>query len=201
MTRPEVTETDVERLLTICGDARAVYMHYRALFEPDNPNHAVFSVIAPFFFRDINLMFVKHVVLEVCKLGDPARDFRGNENLSIDYFVSYSDFSTSPTQFDHLKYRATNLRSFIAKLKPARDKLLSHWDRNAVLSGITGLGSADLDQWTDFWLDLQAFVALLCERYLGQRLYFCGGSNSDADGLVQILRQSVTKKIDPSGPG
>jgi hypothetical protein len=197
MTKAKVTKIDVERLLTICGDVRAVYLHYRTLFEPDNPNHAVLDVIAPFFFRDINLMFVKHIVLEVCKLGDPARDFRGNENLSIDFFVSCSDFSTSPAQLDHLKCRATKLRSFITKLKPARDKLISHWDRNTVLSGIRGLGSVNNDEWVDFWLDLQAFVALLCERYLGQRLYFCGGANSDADGLVQILRQSVGQKVYP----
>jgi hypothetical protein len=195
MTKPEVTKVDVERLLTICGEAHAIYKHYRALFEPDNPHDAVFRAVAPFFFGDINLMFVKYIVLEVCKLGDPACDFRGNENLSIDFFVNCSDFSTFPAQFDQLKCHATKLRSFIMRLKPARDKLISHWDRNAALLGVRGLGRADTDQWADFWLDLQAFVALLCDRYLGHRLYFCGGANSDADGLVYILRQSVGREI------
>jgi hypothetical protein len=49
----------------------------------------------------------------------------------------------------------------------------------------------DADEWIGFWLDLQAFVALLCERYLGAPIYFNGGANSDADGLVHILRQSA----------
>jgi hypothetical protein len=171
-------------------------MHYRALFEPGNPHHALFSALAPIFFGDINLMFVKYIILEVCKLGDPVQDFRGNENLSIDFFVNYCDFSNASAQFDHLKYRATRLRNFIAKLKRARDKLISHSDRTTILSGVRGLGAADPDEWTDFWLDLQAFVAFLCERYLGQRIYLNGGANSDAHGLVQILEQSVGPEID-----
>jgi hypothetical protein len=186
-----VTKIDVEKLLTICGDARACYMHYRALFEPGNPHHAVFSATSPFFFHDINYMLIKHIILDVCKLGDPASDFRGNENLSIDFFVKCADFAAAPAQFDHLRCRATKLRNFIAKLKPARDKLISHRDRNTVLSGISGLGGADTDEWVGFWLDLQVFVAILCERYLGQRLYFCGGANSDAHVVVDMLRQSV----------
>jgi hypothetical protein len=190
-TKAVVTKTDVEKLLTICGDVRAFYMHYRALFEPDNPHRTVFGAAAPIFFGDINLIFVKYIILEVCKLGDPAQDFRGNENLSIDFFVRYSDFSTAPEQSDNLNVRATRIRNFIAKLKPARDKLISHWDRNTVLSGIRGLGGADTDEWVDFWLDLQVFVAILCERYLDQRLYFCGGANSDAHVVVDMLRQSV----------
>lgn len=197
MTKAVVTTTDVERLLTICGDVRAIYTHYLTLFEPGNPHRAVFSATAPIFFGDINLVFIKYIILEVCKLGDPAQDFRGSENLSIDFFVTYSDFSTAPEQFDNLKSRAAKLRNFIAKLKPARDKLISHWDRNTVLSGIRGLGGADTDKWVDFWLDLQAFVVILCERYLDQRIYL-NSQFSDAHGLVQILRQSVEQEIYPS---
>ena len=69
MTKAVVTKIDVERLLMTCGDARAFYMHYRALFEPGNPHHAIFSVTAPIFFGDINLMFIKYLILEVCKAG------------------------------------------------------------------------------------------------------------------------------------
>ena len=192
-----VTTTDVEKLLTICGDARAIYMHYRALFEPGNPHQIVFAKIAPIFFGDINLMFVKYIILEVCKLGDPAADFRGNENLSIDFFMKHSDFSTDSKQFSHLQRRATTLQNFIAKLKPARDKLISHYDRNTVLSGVSGLGGAATDEWVEFWLDLQAFVALLCERYLGERIYLNGGAHSDAHGLVQMLQRSVGQEIYP----
>jgi hypothetical protein len=173
MTTAVVTKSDVEKLLTICGDARACYMHYRALFEPGNPHHAVFSTTAPVFFGDINLMFVKYLILEVCKLGDPARDL------------------SAPAQFDELKHRATKLQYFIAKLKPARDKLLSHWDRSTVVSSTGGLGAADTDEWVHFWLDLQGFVAVLCERYLGERVFFCGGANSDAGILIDALRQSI----------
>lgn len=190
MTRAIATKTDVERLLTICGDARAIYMHYRTLFEPDNPHHTVFSATAPIFFGDINLMFVKYIVLEACKLGDPAEDFRGNENLSVDFFVKHSDFSTASAQFDDLKFRASRLHAFITKLKPARDKSISHLDRATISSGVRGLGGADTDEWNSFWLDLQAFVKILCERYLGEPICFNGGANSDADWLVEMLRRA-----------
>jgi hypothetical protein len=140
---------------------------------------------------DNNLILVKHIILETSKLADPAQDFRGNENLSIEFFVNHADFSTDQTAFENLKYRATKLRGFGKKLKPARDKLISHSDRMTILSGIKGLGGADADEWNQFWLDVQAFVNILCERYLGQTIYINGGANSDAGRLVETLRRAA----------
>jgi hypothetical protein len=169
MTAAVVTKADVNVLVNICADMRATYMHYRELFEPQfrlgpfgnaqisdggNPYHSIFSKIAPIFFGDLKLILVKYVILEVCKLADPAGDFRGNENLSVEFFVNHADFSTDPAAFDNLKYRATKLREFGKKLKPARDKLISHSDRKTILSGIKGLGGADTDEWVKYWLDV-----------------------------------------------
>jgi AbiU2 len=189
MTKAVVTEDDVHAFLNICGDMRAAYMHYRELFEPGDPQHSIFSEISPIFFYDINRILLRYLIVEVCKLADPARDFRRNENLSGEFFLNRADFSTDQAAFDKLKYRGTAIREFGKKLKPARDKLISHSDRTTILRGIKGLGGADTDEWTKFWLNVQDFVKLLCERYLGQTIYINGGANSDAGQLVETLRR------------
>ena len=191
MTAVVVTKADVNVLVNICADMRATYMHYRELFEPDNSHDAIFRNIAPLFFGDINRVLVSYIILEACKLADPARDFRGNKTLSVEFFVNHTDFSNDPTAFDHLKDRASKLRAFGKKLKPARNKLIAHCDRTTILSGIRGLGGADTDEWTEFWLDVQAFVNILCERYLGQTIYINGGAISDAGRLVETLRRAA----------
>jgi hypothetical protein len=181
-----VTKTDVEKFFNICDDVHMCYMHYRALFELDD-HRAVFAMTVPIFLRDISRVLVKNLILEVCKLGDPVCQ-RGNKNLSIDFLVNYSDFSTAPAEFDLIKHRAKKLKDFIAKLKPARNKLLSHWDRQTVSSDKV-LGAADTDEWERFWLDLKAFVAMLCEQYLGGSIPFGGGAYHDARIRVEALRQ------------
>jgi hypothetical protein len=184
-----VTKTDVEKFFVICEDARMCYMHYRALFEPDD-HRTVFDATAPIFFRDISLILKKYLILEVCKLGDPACQ-HGNVNLSIDFFIKCFDFSTAPTEFDQLKHRATKLRPFIRKLKPARNKLLSHSDRLIITSETRGLGGADTDEWDCFWLDLEAFVEVLCKQYLGGPRPFRDGAYADARILVEALQQQI----------
>jgi hypothetical protein len=169
-------------------------MHYRELFEPNNPHHCIFSTVAPIFLGDINLILVRYIILEVCKLADSVQDYRGSENLSVEFFVNRADFSTDDAAFENLKYRATKLRGFGKKLKPARDKLISHSDRTTILSGTKGLGGADTAEWNEFWLDVQAFVKILCERYLGQTIYINGGANSDAGRLVETLRRAAHPK-------
>jgi hypothetical protein len=198
MTTVAVTKDDVNVLLHTCGHIRSTYMHYRALFEPDNPHHDIFDNVAPMFFGDLNTVFVKYLILEVCKLADPAQDFRGNANLSVEFFLHHADLSNDAAAYNMLKYRASRIREFGKKLKPARDKLISHSDRNTILSGIRGLGGATTEEWAELWLDVQAFVALLCERYLGERIYLNGGAFTDAYGLVETLRQGAKDLVQNS---
>jgi hypothetical protein len=192
VTEARVTTDDVTALLDSCLLLRSAYIHYHELFEPRNPHGAIFNATAPFFFGDINRILIMYIVLEVCKLADPSRDSRGNENLSIGFFVNHVDLHTQTVEFSALNNRATNIRAFVKKLKPARDKLISHTDRATTLSGLRGLGGAGWAEWDEFWLNLNAFLDILVHHYFGASArHFILSPSSDAARVVEILRTAA----------
>jgi hypothetical protein len=62
---------------------RSIYLHARILFEASAEDTARMSRAAPTFFGDLNKMFVEYMILQVCKITDPARDFRKNDNHTV----------------------------------------------------------------------------------------------------------------------
>jgi hypothetical protein len=85
---------------------------------------------------------------------------------------------------------AVELQAFRRKLVPARNKLISHSDRAAVLAGQT-LGGVSQRESDQFWLDLQDFICIVYEKVVGTYFYINGVSMlSDADGLLKALKQA-----------
>ena len=50
-------------------------------------------------------------------------------------------------------------------MKPGPDEVISYLDRNAALSH-TIIGALSEDEWSQFWHDLDEFVAILYEKYI-----------------------------------
>lgn len=188
-----VSKKDVIAFGNACVHARSIYMHYRAIYEETEIGAHPLKTVSPFFFGDLNHMLREYIILQVCKLTDPASDARGNENLTIEFFTADSALGANSEAMLELRKRVEKIRQFRAKLKPARDKIISHYDRASIMKG-TPLGGADSDAWTDFWLDLQVFVKVLYDRYVGPSFYMNGVAGmSDAVSLVQVLRVAIVE--------
>jgi hypothetical protein len=142
---------------------------------------------APFLFGDISLVLREYIPLQVCKLTDPEKDVHGNVSLTIEFFLNNSDFSGAPAKSFRLRELSGKIHAFRKHLKPARNKIVTHFDRKTAWAG-KPLGGVDNDAWNDFWLDLQSFVGILCERYLGETLDINVG-DTDAERLVQSLKR------------
>lgn len=94
------------------------------------------------------------------------------------------------------------LQAFRQKLLSARNKLISHSDRNAILAG-QALGGAPQSEWDQFWLDLQDVVCLIYEKMFGTPFYINGVAMlSDADGLLKALKHGACfdQLLDGSDP-
>jgi hypothetical protein len=73
----------------------------------------------------------------------------------------------------------------------ARNKLISHADRNAIRAGIP-LGAASDSDWDNFWLDLQDLVCVIHEKVFGAPFHINSVAMlSDADGLLRALRHAA----------
>jgi hypothetical protein len=150
------------------------------------------SRFANIFFSDLNKILIEYMILQVCKITDPAKDFRNNANHTIAHFLQHFDFSEDRVLHERLKELSDKLHSFREKLLSARNKLISHSDRSAILSGFA-LGAASDKEWNEFWLNLQDFVQIVHTEIVGDPpFYICGVAMlSDADSLLKALKYSA----------
>jgi hypothetical protein len=73
-----------------CVLARSIYQHYQLLFGSSSPEHRdLMSRTASIFFGDLSWVLRDRIILDVCKITDPADDARNNENLSIDFLLRH----------------------------------------------------------------------------------------------------------------
>jgi len=178
-----ITAEDIRAFRDECIHARAVFVHFKYLFE--STEDVVPTRIYPIFFGDVCRALKLYLFLEVCKLTDPAGTAKRNENLSVEFLVtSIQDEGL----LDHLRPHSNRLQEFREKVKPARDKLASHMDL-ATTRRQESVGAVDNDSWNRFWLDLDAFVYILSCRYLDEAVHINAVSNqSDVPALIAALR-------------
>ncbi|MDE2166566.1 MAG: hypothetical protein KGJ66_09550 [Alphaproteobacteria bacterium] len=191
MTNRAVSKDDVKAFADFCVRIRSFYQHFRILFEfTDDDEKRLLHQTAPIFFGDLNLILIEHLILQICKVTDPETTF-GNENHTIEFFVSNADFSATPAKLDRLIDLSKMIHEFRNKLKLARDKIISHLDRNTMLDRKT-LGAATKKEWDEFWLNLQDFVFIMHDHFLAEPLAINDVAMlSDADSLIKALRHAT----------
>jgi hypothetical protein len=118
----KVTDHDVHLLARIAGGIYCQYHNYKVLFEGHDEDKPRYGDIASNALRYLGSALKEHVILQVCKLSDPLRDHRGNENLSIQFFVQHAYFSDSLAKCK-LECLGEKLETFGKKLRPTREIL------------------------------------------------------------------------------
>jgi AbiU2 len=165
---PENPKEDIAIFAEHCVFMRSVYRHGRILFEAStDEDKARMTRAAPVFFGDLNRMSVEYMILQVCKITDPARDFRKNDNHTIAFLLRHYDFSADPATIRQLAQLDARLQAFREKLLPARNKLISHSDRGAILAG-QALGGAPQSEWMSFGSICKRSSALFTRRCSGR---------------------------------
>ncbi|PWB90932.1 hypothetical protein C5688_08705 [Methylocystis sp. MitZ-2018] len=171
---------------------RSFWIHYQTLFEGSDLKRQLLQETADIFFRDLNLMLIEHLILQICKLTDPEITM-GKRNLTVQFLIKNADFSEAPREFAKLTKIAARMDAFRERILPARHKFISHLDLNASLRR-KALGGASIAAWRRFWVDLQNFIAIMYKRYVDARAPFylnAVGRMSDADQLVRALKESA----------
>jgi hypothetical protein len=180
---------DIETFANYCVFMRSIYLHTRELFETSSiEDRSLMQRTAGTFFGDLNRVLNEYVILQVCKITDPAHDNRNNDNHTIAFLLEHYDFSSEPSTLQLLQDLQARMRAFRQKLLPARNKLISHLDRDAILAG-GALGAATDQEWDQFWLDLEKFIYIVHRKIVGSPFQLRGVAGlSDASGLLKALR-------------
>lgn len=193
MNQPPINPNeDITIFANQCVYMRSIYLHRNILFETSTDKDTDrMHRAAPTFFGDLSRMLVEYIILQVCKITDPARDLRKNDNHTIAFLLQhYSSILPSKAAQD-LKSLDADLQAFRVKLLPARNKLISHADRSAILAG-QNLGGVPQSEWNEFWINLQDAVCIIYQEVFGTPFYINGVSGlSDADGLLKTLKHGA----------
>jgi len=108
---------------------------YRVLFEDKEPScQTLMEKTASWFFAALNRILQEYLLLECAKITDRAKNGE-HENFTVDTVVRnicWPDDKNIQKELESLQGIAEDFRGHI---KLARDKLLAHLDRTAVLSG------------------------------------------------------------------
>jgi AbiU2 len=185
---PNVFHKEVEDFSGHCAYIRSVYILATRIWRDSTENErTMMEGIAPSFFLDLGQVLAEYVILAACRITDPAEDGK-DENLTIETFInSFPADSQTSKQLDELRQRMEQLRK---KIRPARNKLIAHADRDAIREG-KPLGEASWKEWDEFWAALKNFVRILNEKTIGKPYEIdIAGVYGDAEMLVKSLQQS-----------
>jgi len=182
---------DLEIFRDHCVFMWSVYRHSKVLFEHNSDDdRARMERTASIFFGDICRILHEYVILQVCKITDPPRSLGKKDNHTVDFLLERYGTGDDPEAKRQLDVRRDRLMAFRAKVLPARNKFISHSDRDAIMAG-QSLGGMPDAEWEYFWSDLERLVGILHEKVLGSPLRFLEvGMASDADGLLKALRHA-----------
>jgi hypothetical protein len=184
----KVTDQDVDLLARIAGQSYCQYHNYKVLFEGYGGNNPRYGNISPSALGCLASALKDHMILQVCKLSDPLKDHRGNENLSIQFFVRHAELRDTSRK-RKLECLAGKLEAFGKKLRPARDKIISHFDRKTIHDG-KPLGGVESEEWTRYWFNLEQFVEILYQRYFNTTVHIrTAAATTDAAVLRGVLEE------------
>ena len=137
-----------------CIWMRCCYNTYSELYESGDRTKEVLQASAPRFFQDLNAILIEYVLLQICKITDPAES-AGRKNLTFEHVNTALRDNHRMT--DEIARFSCGLSRYRKLVKDSRNKLISHLDRESVLNGLP-IGEHPEKEVTAFFESLQGYV-------------------------------------------
>lgn len=181
---PALSSHVVVEFCKLCDWSYQVWLNHLAMFD-DNPRSSELrtSVAADAFLR-LRTISHEYTLLQIAKLHDRAV-VAGEVTLGIEYVLKYGGWD-QPT-LDRLNNIATKLEVLAKNLRSVRNKLLSHNDLAAVLSGAP-LGEFKKGEDTLYFAALQGFADVIHASVVGGPFPFDDLAKNDAIAFLSIVK-------------
>lgn len=173
-----------------CVWLHSIRKHFTDLFEFDKQRDQLLSEVANTFFHDLNLILIEYILLQKCKLTDPASSDKEQKklNLTTNYILQ---LEWTPATKKLLQEQNAILLSFREKVVDARRKLIAHLDLKARLQPFS-LGQFSESDEEAFWLALQNFVNAAHDEAIGGPFEISAPmQEGDVSSLIHHLKDGV----------
>lgn len=176
-----------EKFREQCIWTRTCLNTYWALFESGPEPYQLMERNAPTFFRELKLILIEYLLLQVSKHLDPKQS-NGRTNLTVAYLDSELGRAKRMTpEIERLSHELAQYRPLI---KDARNRLLSHTDRDTVLSNHRFPAHTE-EEVTKFFENLQQYCDAVGEAVGSGPLDFrATPATGDVHDLLQCLRRA-----------
>jgi len=154
------SEIVIDKFCNLCQWAYESWRTRRILFD-DKTRSAKLQISrsGKALYR-ISEIMQDYWILQVSKLHDPASQ-QGQINLGIDYMIRFGGWDiTTKSKLETLQ---TQLNELAAKIRQARNKILSHNDLETILNEST-LGAFPAEADTEYFKILEEFTNIVCEN-------------------------------------
>lgn len=171
-----------------CLWVRSIRTHFEVLFESGEKRHELLAEVAKTFFSDLNLILIDYLLLQQCKLTDPALSGKDKVNLTSNYILTLN--------WSHeikilLNEANDHLMCYRRKIIDARRKVLAHIDLKTRLN-LVDLGAFTEAEENSFWCELQNFVNTAHNEVIGGPFEINAAMpDGDAVSLVRGLINAV----------
>lgn len=136
-------------------------------------------------FARLSAISQEYVLLQIFKLHDPAVT-KGVITLGIDYIIKYGGWSDEMRHELEVMYE--NLSKFAEKIKPARNKVISHHDLATITEGVP-VGKIDNDVAEKYFEILQEFANKVHEQTIGGPWPFNDLVKNDVAAFLRMLKE------------
>jgi len=167
---------------------RSIYDTTYALFSTGSNTTDLLQRCAAQFFADLNHILVEYWVLVVARITDPAKTMR-RENVTAKLILENLDQLGLLTT--EIQYEADGLHRYRAILNDARNRVVSHADKETFLNPVL-LGEHAPHEITEFLEHLQKFNDLVGEALGEGPLDFRSTSGpGDVFDLLRVLKSAA----------
>jgi len=180
--------TVIEAFCEECVWLHSIRKHFADLFEFNESRNRLLFEVAGTFFHDLNLAFIEYILLQQCKLTDPASSGTDKDNLTTNFILQLN--WTPEAKASLIEQNAILLR-FRAKIVDVRRKLVAHLDLRARLQTLS-FGQFTASEEAEFWQALQSFVNIAHSEAIGGPFEISATiQEGDVASLVHSLKDSV----------
>ena len=178
-----ISVTVVQEFCKLCNWVYEAWAMHRAFFD-DNTN-ADFLKASQYgdSLARLSIITQEYVLLQIVKLHDRAVQ-REQINLTLEYMVKFGGWDEITA--GRLRKLHEDLETLAKKLRPARNKVLSHNDLSAILES-SSLGEFEKGADIKYFEALQEFANVVYDKVIGGPFPFNDLAVNDANALLAAL--------------
>lgn len=186
----EISDEALEEFRKICHWTFEVWETHKTIFENSDFEKAIRETPAAYTMWMFSVISHEYSLLQIAKLHDPVTTGK-SRNLSLNYIIEHGNWDSETNK--KLCEILGKMNGFYNKIKPARDKVISHADYDSTMNiQIHGKFSAGEDD--RYFECLEDFLKTIGMARLNCDFSFLHFSESEARRFMKTFK--TKKEID-----